>query len=161
MTIVSDCLIAMPIFQLTSSRRGWQSQQFSFKRQLTFQLTSSRRGWQQTIWSMDMREDFNSHPHEEDDVYNQYHVPYTTCISTHILTKRMTYAVGITEVDSIFQLTSSRRGWQSHLSMACLLYLFQLTSSRRGWRLLASPLVAWNHFNSHPHEEDDSNFKQK
>ena len=32
---------------------------------------------------------FNSHPHEEDD-YDMISPPYILCISTHILTKRMT-----------------------------------------------------------------------
>ena len=47
MTIVSDCLIAIPIFQLTSSRRGWHLEIQHYWTFLIFQLTSSRRGWQQ------------------------------------------------------------------------------------------------------------------
>ena len=77
-----------------------------------FQLTSSRRGWQFFFWyvfyllchfnSHPHEEDdtqldelgretehFNSHPHEEDDFENVVET-FTSIISTHILTKRMT-----------------------------------------------------------------------
>ena len=74
---------------------------------------------------------FNSHPHEEDDsvnstVYDGFNISthiltkrMTTCggnainrksISTHILTKRMTILYIWSDMNKIFQLTSSRRG---------------------------------------------------
>ena len=76
---------------------------------------------------------FNSHPHEEDD-YSSEHRGSGKDISTHILTKRMTRNCGSCSWKRVFQLTSSRRGWQFP--------------------------VTWNtgddyYFNSHPHEEDD------
>ena len=40
--------------------------------------------------------DFNSHPHEEDDGYKDL-LRYIKWISTHILTKRMTIFIIITE----------------------------------------------------------------
>ena len=53
---------------------------------------------------------FNSHPHEEDDPTVRGILPLC-CISTHILTKRMTWeAVYGTFSNQEFQLTSSRRG---------------------------------------------------
>ena len=55
---------------------------------------------------------FNSHPHEEDDMTDTQN-PY--CIS-------------------IFQLTSSRRGWRAKSPQFQLSISFQLTSSRRGWQ---------------------------
>ena len=54
---------------------------------------------------------FNSHPHEEDDLFLIY-VWIVWVISTHILTKRMTTVVWLTRHCHSFQLTSSRRGWQ-------------------------------------------------
>ena len=58
------------IFQLTSSRRGWQYQAEIKRGKNVFQLTSSRRGWRTTSISLHL----------------------THSISTHILTKRMTYS---------------------------------------------------------------------
>ena len=56
-----------------------------------------------------------------------------SCISTHILTKRMTsYRISPPHLET-FQLTSSRRGWQNRWEFTGGVYLFQLTSSRRGW----------------------------
>ena len=57
-----------------------------------------------------------------------------TYISTHILTKRMT----------VFPPWFRLR-----------IKIFQLTSSRRGWQLLRVLPTDFQHFNSHPHEEDD------
>ena len=77
-----------------------------------------------------------------------------------------------------FQLTSSRRGWLITWLFPIICFKFQLTSSRRGWLrsawtiwgrwtisthiltkrmtyLSAPTTVIFNHFNSHPHEEDD------
>ena len=54
-------------------------------------------------------------------------------ISTHILVKRMTMFVCLPGIRSIFQLTSSQGGWRT------LLLLHHSVQ----------------HFNSHPHEEDD------
>ena len=53
---------------------------------------------------------FNSHPHEEDD-YSICNLSKVSCISTHILTKRMTKKRTSTPGRRTFQLTSSRRGW--------------------------------------------------
>ena len=99
-------------FQLTSSRRGWQSKQPTVSVAWTFQLTSSRRGWhfsdirilcKNTISTHILTKrmtlplliclfhlfHFNSHPHEEDDGISQWKFNGIN-ISTHILTKRMT-----------------------------------------------------------------------
>ena len=97
---------------------------------------------------------FNSHPHEEDDA-RLIDGLITSCISTHILTKRMTNTQYIYSSFPIFQLTSSRRGWQDQLLEGAAAHdisthiltkrmtvktgttssptIFQLTSSRRGW----------------------------
>ena len=83
-----------------------------------FQLTASRRGWQRNGTE---RRNKNG-------------------ISTHSLTKRLTFI-------------TFRKTW---------LISFQLTASRRGWRTGA---MRWDYrtlyFNSQPHEEADGNFRQK
>ena len=99
-----------------------------------FQLTSSRRGWPRPpVWlylplkyfnSHPHEEDdgipllipgyrlhFNSHPHEEDDSFSLLLFRDFTYISTHILTKRMTTYKTYQAAYTLFQLTSSRRGW--------------------------------------------------
>ena len=166
-----------------------------------FQLTSSRRGWQYAPEIVrTCPRYFNSHPHEEDDTalvsYGgsgniSTHIltkrmTYPACvnacdinISTHILTKRMTLQTGwVSENNRIsthiltkrmtmtgvkpviymsFQLTSSRRGWRYSQKYRRGQNVFQLTSSRRGWHN-SSCFVRWlrKYFNSHPHEEDDN-----
>ena len=119
---------------------------------------------------------FNSHPHEEDDG-NSYRYHIHRIISTHILTKRMTLLFSIHSYTSLFQLTSSRRGWQeqkvgrtvasdfnshpheeddgNNVHADQLRSRFQLTSSRRGWPLPYTFITELYNFNSHPHEEDD------
>ena len=119
---------------------------------------------------------FNSHPHEEDDDLAPF-VKMSFVISTHILTKRMTTFASIAWIKTIFQLTSSRRGWPVvwvlHTGKRIFQLtssrrgwhpedwaedsknIFQLTSSRRGWRSLLFLIRACMYFNSHPHEEDD------
>ena len=56
-----------------------------------FQLTSSRRGWLICLTLPVKGEYFNSHPHEEDDCTCNVVCRVRELISTHILTKRMTY----------------------------------------------------------------------
>ena len=143
---------------------------------------------------------FNSHPHEEDDAIVNFTIPARDIsthiltkrmtwfknqrycrwiISTHILTKRMTFYCVSLSVLRLFQLTSSRRGWRYLLGMFVIVFVFQLTSSRRGWPFsiiqyfsyihisthILTKRMTWysiltmigkKHFNSHPHEEDDS-----
>ena len=77
-----------------------------------FQLTSSRRGWQRSVQHRRQRDYFNSHPHEEDDK-NRTARCWSKKISTHILTKRMTTIKGMFNEFGLFQLTSSRRGWRA------------------------------------------------
>ena len=61
--------------------------------------------WWYVSWSY-----FNSHPHKEDDC-TWTAVDYWKCISTHILTRRMTYWNNLTRFYKAFQLTSSQGGW--------------------------------------------------
>ena len=100
-----------------------------------FQLTSSRRGWLCAI-----------HLHHNH-----------TRISTHILTKRMTINFPLSNIGNIFQLTSSRRGW--HLKRFLLLHNQNISTHILTKRMTGSFFYSFysiQHFNSHPHEEDDS-----
>ena len=124
-------------FQLTASRRGWPIASatslmdspistHSLTKRLTLPHLSE---FAQPYY-------FNSQPHEEADCLLSYSWS-KIYISTHSLTKRLTMHL-LSEYNFIlFQLTASRRGWQS--SSACFLkiMLFQLTASRRGWRSCA------------------------
>ena len=141
-------------FQLTSSRRGWRRKSKGYidirvisthilTKRMTilyiwsdmnkiFQLTSSRRGWLLSNHPHRFLEYFNSHPHEEDDSIRRLFGLYTN-ISTHILTKRMTFW-GTHDICryhiSTHILTKRMTDLYDHLHH---LLEFQLTSSRRGW----------------------------
>ena len=79
-------------------------------------------------------------------------------ISTHILTKRMTH-----ETPSLFPMVyisthiltkrMTPNPWKNITRS-----IFQLTSSRRGWLHLKWIEAKQQHFNSHPHEEDDGHW---
>ena len=100
-----------------------------------------------TMISCSCPTNFNSHPHEEDDTYTPP-VAGSTDISTHILTKRMTVSSIYGWYESLFQLTSSRRGWRYLLGMFVIVFVFQLTSSRRGWRSKWCE-IWWKHISTH------------
>ena len=57
-----------------------------------FQLTASRRGWQSSTQEKEIRYYFNSQPHEEADGGHRFKSPAES-ISTHSLTKRLTIKV--------------------------------------------------------------------
>ena len=82
---------------------------------------------------------FNSHPHKEDDK-DEATKPEQVSISTHILTRRMTVYIAGKEVDGIIS---------THILTRRMTVSLKISST------------ATIHFNSHPHKEDDSNFKQK
>ena len=98
-------------------------------------------------------------------------------ISTHSLTKRLTFGFWSCDVTALFQLTASRRGWRQVWCDSAGVYAisthsltkrltkesgptfvsgsFQLTASRRGWRRSSRRNNQHQHFNSQPHEEAD------
>ena len=156
-TIFSMASSSALIFQLTSSRRGWPfllsviaflitiSTHILTKR-MTFHFRVTQ--WMENISThiltkrmtppvfllLSCYKYFNSHPHEEDDVYKNI-VGYASSISTHILTKRMT------------AMKHSLKFWKGYFNShpheeddhdgerkKNMEFLFQLTSSRRGWR---------------------------
>ena len=199
MTLFSKNYHSFDIFQLTSSRGGWQLFPISCKQSNEFQLTSSRGGWRGRNWVNTQQQlfqltssrggwhcsgvfaveawYFNSHPHEEDDlvfILQLYHI----CISTHILTRRMTTSqckviwiwtisthiltrrmtsrlIGVVST-VVFQLTSSRGGWlwtEGKLVSETIISTHILT--RRMTFHLGKSVQVLEYFNSHPHEEDD------
>ena len=149
---------AVFVFQLTSSRRGWQPYPPLLLSSKIFPLTSSRRGWLSVICNCISDNYFNSHPHEEDDHHRQ-HSSKDGSISTHILTKRMTrMPVSFLrwkryfnshpheEDDHITHTAVIRSGISTHI-----------LTKRMTWftHCLIPPYF---NFNSHPHEEDDTIF---
>ena len=142
-------------FQLTASRRGWQSRDcifdcsvcistHSLTKRLTivtivlnvkplFQLTASRRGWRYSCGTPDGAKR----------------------ISTHSLTKRLTGSMTKKDIEAIISTHSLTKRLTGFLFRSCQTGKFQLTASRRGWR---DDHVFRNinlHFNSQPHEEAD------
>ena len=107
-----------------------------------------------------LKENFNSHPHEEDD-FHMKPCADTQEISTHILTKRMTIAICSATAESLFQLTSSRRGCQRIRTASIAIEYFNSHPHEEDDIYATDNVIDNIHFNSHPHEEDDSNFKQK
>ena len=92
-----------------------------------------------TRWFLPLVLYFNSHPHEEDDPAQTY-LSSRNCISTHILMKRMTsHAISNRHIKVI----------STHILMKRM--TFRSTACLYG-RL---------HFNSHPHEEDDYDNRDK
>ena len=80
---------------------------------------------------------FNSHPHKEDDSINQS-MQYAKWLSTHILTRRMT-----NHSDTFF----------------CFCVLSTHILTRRMTIRNASIWLSLRSFNSHPHKEDDVQYR--
>ena len=166
------------IFQLTSSRRGWPAQQTLDQLLRQFQLTSSRRGWHDGRCVKSCCSYFNSHPHEEDDVFSSPQVSFYKHFNSHPheeddILLEMNYIIIWR-----FQLTSSRRGWHGkYWKTFWILYISthiltkRMTEaimtknreSRISTHILTKRMTGRSgrvrqeeeHFNSHPHEEDD------
>ena len=122
------------IFQLTSSRRGWQFiyRNGGFEMSISTHILTKRMTRPPANDCRWIRH-FNSHPHEEDDADNSC-LSKLRCISTHILTKRMT-ALGL-----VIGLVATHFNSHPHEEDDCSTVL--------------SIVLSW-YFNSHPHEEDD------
>ena len=121
------------LFQLTSSRGGWQSHLRMDFSNTHFNSHPHKEDdvcygdWWQSVhnfnshpheedddWWADQQEpgqNFNSHPHKEDDSPAIFARFWMSCISTHILTRRMTFPQFSWSAISSFQLTSSQGGW--------------------------------------------------
>ena len=144
------------VFQLTASRRGWLPYPYLTAFVPAFQLTASRRGWRGIpMNSWRLYPYFNSQPHEEADDSGTSGINLSD-ISTHSLTKRLTYKrQPALPRPALFQLTASRRGWLYIQQKRQQRLLFQLTASRRGWQEPNTSREVNEYFNSQPHEEAD------
>ena len=89
MTILSEAMQDGLVFQLTSSRRGWLSHHRMISSGWDFNSHPHEEDDLAKSSALYVLSYFNSHPHEEDD-YTSWHCTSDCCISTHILTKRMT-----------------------------------------------------------------------
>ena len=112
----------------------------------------------ENVWFFISRQKyFNSHPHEEDDGYlKEFRIQQ--CISTHILTKRMTWPSLSTR--STYQYFNSHPHEEDDLAgnggIHNELY-FNSHPHEEDDRASGNDLcTAKAYFNSHPHEEDDS-----
>ena len=103
---------------------------------------------------------FNSHPHEEDDPDAAWQSATYCYFNSHPHEEDDAIQRGFDNQAVIFQLTSSRRGWQPVEGTLSTERAFQLTSSRRGWLIMVFNQLDSKYFNSHPHEEDDQAWKR-
>ena len=89
---IESIFLGLAIFQLTSSRRGWRFYpcKSSKRSHISTHILTKRMTGSVVRYRL-IKNDFNSHPHEEDD--------------QHLSQSPFSYR--------IFQLTSSRRGWHS------------------------------------------------
>ena len=101
---------------------------------ILFQLTSSRRGWLQANFLFShLHNNFNSHPHEEDDLIPRLQVWYRQYFNSHPHEED-----DYSEATKIYEQVN----FNSHPHEEDDFFLAWLF----GWK---------RHFNSHPHEEDD------
>ena len=109
---------------------------------------------------MFLRTYFNSHPHEEDDVASFSSFVHV-CISTHILTKRMTFVTVVVEFFhgyiSTHILTKRMTRNRNHIHFSNNISTHILTKRMTVLRQIT--INRLSHFNSHPHEEDDNAMK--
>ena len=122
---------------------------------LSFQLTSSQGGWPEVPYPVYGHQYFNSHPHKEDD---------GDWMDRFIR-------------EEVFQLTSSQGGWQGGrriirwINISTHILTRRMTDCGRfyrSWKAISTHILTrrmtWlhfhnclqlQHFNSHPHKEDD------
>ena len=131
--LVSDT-IAYFIFQLTASQGGWLCSGRCSADEWKFQLTASQGGWRSRL---------------------QTH-PESSHISTHSLTRRLTYTASNSCMRSEFQLTASQGGWRLIEDICEKFEVFQLTASQGGWQRDDILTHRQQDFNSQPHKEADS-----
>ena len=101
------------IFQLTASRRGWRDRTYernSFQGISTHSLTKRLTPSNSPLSSLSF---ISTHSLTKRLTIIFIHFNETVNISTHSLTKRLTMDDNVQKnLDSVFQLTASRRGWR-------------------------------------------------
>ena len=144
-------------FQLTSSRRGWRNSTIFFPIDGNFNSHPHEEDDPDAAWQSATYCYFNSHPHEEDDVIVEKRCVWRRYFNSHPHEEDdFSTVVDIIQL-VLFQLTSSRRGWRSHLTPTPLIYHISTHILTKRMTLLF-PLCSIRrlYFNSHPHEEDDA-----
>ena len=143
---------------------------------IVFQLTASQGGWQLNTRLQNLYRYFNSQPHKEADDCFLISIELKQ-ISTHSLTRRLTFYIADTQHSVCISTHSLTRRLTSLLSsiqnspfisthsltrrltiLACCGFcpeIFQLTASQGGWRRIDQCLYLLKHFNSQPHKEAD------
>ena len=103
---------------------------------------------------------FNSHPHKEDDFHG---VPEgCRChISTHILTRRMTGSGNGCHAIILISTHILTRRMTGHIPTTPPMFEISTHILTRRMTRTGRVRLTRSYFNSHPHKEDDSNFKQK
>ena len=144
-------------FQLTASQGGWHLTFYALYPLLLFQLTASQGGWRDTHGRHEHVNHFNSQPHKEADDTGEYYeydreefqltasqggwhftpvlLSFDSGISTHSLTRRLTFVIGTARDILGFQLTASQGGWLAVTVPTFPFSIFQLTASQGGWRV--------------------------
>ena len=157
MTEVIDMKRKLTQFQLTSSQGGWHWNLERLSDHFKFQLTSSQGGWRIPAIFVPSSLCFNSHPHKEDD--STSYAPRMElqlfqltssqggwrrrtikkfcfiCVSTHILTRRMT---------------------KNYSRQLCMFHVSTHILTRRMTKSMVLMSKKTRCFNSHPHKEDDA-----
>ena len=167
-----------PLFQLTASRRGWQSEcsrrecakdisthsltkrLTSFRRYIAwfvlFQLTASRRGWLPGRNHLYLHFEISTHSLTKRLTENRPEWSGWWEISTHSLTKRLTIDRGKSHSFLVISTHSlTKRLTRPRCNWTFVHILFQLTASRRGWQCTYDYCKRSGYFNSQPHEEAD------
>ena len=107
------------------------------------------------------KKNFNSHPHEEDDS-SVTAGTVTAGISTHILTKRMTFGEALTGGYiniSTHILTKRMTALEDEITELNGISTHILTKRMTSFPDQESQTPLY--FNSHPHEEDDNEFEKR
>ena len=124
-------------FQLTASRRGWRKSREAGGEPMIFQLTASRRGWPGR--------------RHRDKALNH--------ISTHSLTKRLTYInAGTLIVRDISTHSLTKRLTIASRTLPGGLEYFNSQPHEEADAVLLLLFALLTYFNSQPHEEADSTF---
>ena len=143
------------VFQLTASQGGWLSHAYQQTFANTFQLTASQGGWRLFLLLFSPAYRISTHSLTRRLTYGRKEDFDTYCISTHSLTRRLTH-VNYTAKTSIRISTHSLTRRLTMIKMIWnISIVFQLTASQGGWRTFDSVGKSLTNFNSQPHKEAD------
>ena len=145
-------------FQLTASQGGWlmySSLVYSIR---SFQLTASQGGWRSIRHTCSNEQHFNSQPHKEADTFVCHLHSCWTGISTHSLTRRLTFLIAVI----FFSISISTHSLTRRLTQKVWCSKQSITHFNSQPHKEADQNSVWRihncwHFNSQPHKEADQN----